>query len=358
MDNFMVCDLGRLRQRYELWQQHFPRVQPFYAIKCNNHPRILELLASLGCGFDCASELEIDTVLPLVQPSDVIFANPCKPQSHLKRAGERNVSLLTFDSSDELDKISECYPEAQCVLRLATDDKDAVHSMSAKFGAELTEAASLLTLARSRDLDVVGVSFHCSSKTTNPGTYRAALDVARTAFELGAQAGYDFKLLDIGGGFPGSTHQDHIFAEIANAMQFDDFDDDVRIIAQPGRFFVASAQTLAVRVYSLKQHADGSVSYYINDGLYGTFNSILCDNAVPIARKFIAPGTATSESPETFPSTLFGPTCDGLDCVAKNVALPRMERDDWFFFEDMGAYTNIGGSRFNGMPRPAFEFVD
>ena len=106
-----------------------------------------------------------------------------------------------------------------------------------------------------------------------------------------------------------------------------------------------------------QQHADSSVSYYINDGLYGSFNSILFDHAVPIPRKFVAPGTATSEPVETFPSTLFGPTCDGLDCVAKNVALPRMERDDWFFFEDMGAYTNVGGCRFNGMPSPVFEFV-
>lgn len=37
-------------------------LQPFYAVKCNNDPVMLALLARLGCGFDCASKAEIDAV--------------------------------------------------------------------------------------------------------------------------------------------------------------------------------------------------------------------------------------------------------------------------------------------------------
>ena len=97
-DNFMVCDLGRLRKRYEMWQLHFPRVRPFYAVKCNDDPRILETLASLGSGFDCASWKEINTALSMVEPDDIIFANPCKQQSHLEKAREHNVAMMTFDT--------------------------------------------------------------------------------------------------------------------------------------------------------------------------------------------------------------------------------------------------------------------
>jgi ornithine decarboxylase len=87
---------------------------------------------------------------------------------------------------------------------------------------------------------------------------------------------------------------------------------------------------------------------------------MLYDHARPIARKFVAPDNvnANSKTPELFASTIFGPTCDGLDCVAKNVALPQMARDDWFIFDNMGAYTNVGGSEFNGMSRPTFEYVE
>ena len=358
-DHFMVCELGKLRERFELWQLHMPRVQPLYAIKCNDDPRILEVLASLGCGFDCASWHEIDTALTLVQRENIIFANPCKQQSHLEKAREHNVSLMTFDSSDELAKISACYPEAQCVLRLLTEGKDTACDFSSIFGSKITDVPFLLAQARSYNLDVVGVSFHCGGANSNPTSYRDALDNARAAFEIGTQAGYDFKLLDIGGGFPGSSDKDHIFAEICKSMHFDDFDPDVRIIAQPGRFFVTSAQILATRVFSMKQKPNNSFAYYINDGIYGSLNNILYDNAKPIARKFVPAGNASpAETPETFTSTIFGPTCDSLDCVAKNVRLPRMEVDDWFVFENMGAYTNVRGCEFNGMPRPKFEYVE
>jgi len=37
-------------------------VEPFYAMKCNPDPVIIKLLAALGCGFDCATMGEIDTV--------------------------------------------------------------------------------------------------------------------------------------------------------------------------------------------------------------------------------------------------------------------------------------------------------
>ena len=358
-DNFMVCELWKLQERYELWQLHMPRVQPFYAIKCNKDPRVLEALASLGCGFDCASWEEIDAALALVQPENVFFANPCKQQSHLEKACEHNVSIMTFDSSDELAKISACYPKAQCVLHLATDAADSVFDTHSSFGSKIEDVPFLLEQAQVYNLDVVGVSFHCGSGNSNPTSYRNALDNARTAFQIGAQAGYDFKLLGIGGGFPGCSDEDHVFADICESMQFDDFDPDVRIIAEPGRFFVASAQTLVTRVFSVKQKPDNSFAYYINDGLYGSFSSILYDNAKPIPRKFVPLGDASeSETPETFKSTIFGPTCDSLDCVAKNVLIPRMQRDDWFVFENMGAYTNVRGCEFNGMPGPEFEYVD
>ena len=363
-ESFFVCDLGQLRVRHQLWEQHLPRVQPFYAVKCNDDLRVLQTLASLGCGFDCASLKEIDSVLDLVaDPArDIIFANPCKQQSHIEHARQSGVSLMTFDNEDEVQKIRALYPEAKGVIRLATDDVDAVCQLSCKFGAQPDEVSPLLRLAKSEGLDVVGVSFHCGSGNQNETVYVDAMDRASQAFQCGAQEGFHFTLLDIGGGFPGHTDEDHIFAAIAGAMTpyFDDFGADVRIIGEPGRFFAASIQTLASRVYSFKQQVDGTFVYYINDGVYGSFNNILYDHANPIPRKLSLSdvNAAKPDVDNTFPSTIYGPTCDGLDCIAKSVLLPKMTNNDWFFFENMGAYTNVGGSEFNGMPRPQFEYMD
>ena len=57
------------------------------AVKCNYDPVLLRTLAALGAGFDCCSEQEINTILNLgVDPSRIIYANPCKQNSHIRYA--------------------------------------------------------------------------------------------------------------------------------------------------------------------------------------------------------------------------------------------------------------------------------
>ena len=48
--------------KYVLWYELFPRVQPYYAFKSNNHPVLVNILATLGTGFDCASRGELEKV--------------------------------------------------------------------------------------------------------------------------------------------------------------------------------------------------------------------------------------------------------------------------------------------------------
>jgi len=59
----------------------------------------------------------------------------------------------------------------------------------------------------------------------------------------------------------------------------------VEVIAEPGRFYVASAYSLCTQVHSLRkwkatEDNDTHYMYYINDGIYGSFNCIMYDHAV------------------------------------------------------------------------------
>ena len=56
-DPFYLVDLGHLLELHTLWKTALPGVHPFYAVKCNNDPALLQTLAALGCGFDCASKV-------------------------------------------------------------------------------------------------------------------------------------------------------------------------------------------------------------------------------------------------------------------------------------------------------------
>ena len=78
-DAFYVVDLQEVVRKHAQWAAELPRVRPFFAVKCNDDARIVNVLAQLGCGFDCASKGEISMVLGQgVAPTDIIFAHPAK----------------------------------------------------------------------------------------------------------------------------------------------------------------------------------------------------------------------------------------------------------------------------------------
>lgn len=57
-----------------------------------------------------------------------------------------------------------------------------------------------------------------------------------------------------------------------------------QIIAEPGRYVVASAFTLATNIIAKREVYDAngsleSIMYYVNDGLYGSFNTIVYDHS-------------------------------------------------------------------------------
>ena len=58
-----------------------------------------------------------------------------------------------------------------------------------------------------------------------------------------------------------------------------------------------------------------------------------------------------------FVSSIWGPTCDGLDCIRQTCLLPQLDSGDWLVFKDMGAYTMCAASNFNGMPKPRSFYV-
>lgn len=119
---------------------------------------VVRLLASLGLGFDCASKSEIQQVLNYgVDPSRIIYANPCKQASFIRYASQQQVAKMTFDNAEELHKIKKLYPKAELVLRILTDDSKSLCQLGLKFGAPMHTVESLLKTAKELGLNVIGV---------------------------------------------------------------------------------------------------------------------------------------------------------------------------------------------------------
>lgn len=49
-DPFYVFDMGLVVRLFKAWKEAMPRVDPFYAVKCNPDPGLLSVLAALGAG--------------------------------------------------------------------------------------------------------------------------------------------------------------------------------------------------------------------------------------------------------------------------------------------------------------------
>ncbi|XP_034248101.1 ornithine decarboxylase 2-like [Thrips palmi] len=362
-DAFYLCDVDDIVHKMQLWRQLLPRVRPHYAVKCNASRVVLSTLAALGAGFDCATKGEIEEVLSLgVDPSRIIFAHPAKPATHIRYAAGCGVNLATFDNEEELYKIRALHPKCKLVLRIRSDAEDAMVCLGVKFGCDAErEAPRLLRTARDLGLQVVGVSFHVGSGCREQKAYRAAIRAARLVFDAAAGLGIrTMKLLDVGGGYPGEPADEQVFLQMADAINSavaEYFPSaDVDVISEPGLYFVASAFRLAANVHSKREvRGDAGelkgVMYYINDGVYGSFFDVIN------RRRFRGEPLEPHDGAELVPSSVWGPTCDGIDKVEDDVKLPQLELGSWLVYNNTGAYTVAMACTFNGVPVPRVHSV-
>jgi ornithine decarboxylase len=351
-----VIDHDELRKNYRQFRRHLPRVQVYFAVKANPDPAIVQTLFEEGASFDVASMPEFMIVHQYIEKmpakerqqwiwDKIIYANPTKPTETLEELNQYK-PLVTFDNFEEIQKIKRHAPNAGLVLRLKVPNTGAMVELSSKFGASPGEAVDLILAADKAGLVVEGISFHVGSQTTNFENYVQAINLSASVFEEARDRGYTkMNLLDIGGGFPApydkSVKPFRELAKVINTELDRLFPKDVQILAEPGRFLVATAGIAVSKVIG-KAVRDGKTCYYINDGVYHTYSGVIFDHC-----KY--PVKAFKKGPAQI-SSVFGPTCDALDVVSMAENLPNLERDDFVYSINIGAYSHASATFFNGFP--------
>jgi ornithine decarboxylase len=302
-------------------------------------------------GFDCASRNEIMEALDSGGTAErIIYAQPCKTVSDIHFAQSAGVPLTVADSEEEIEKLASAGWKGSILLRLLVDDKGSKQPFGKKFGAPLEWVSCMLKLAARSGLDISGFSFHVGSECQSSIQYYRAIERCRIAADEAARHGYSIKTIDIGGGFLPS---DEDFASVAQSVKKakNDFFSDIEWIAEPGRFLAAPTYTLCVPVIGKKRAwpsprsaSDVAWRYTIDESVYGMFSNVPFDHQKPIFR-------ATADGP-TVPCILFGRTCDSGDLIADEILLPELQVGDILTVPDMGAYTTVTASEFNGFPKP------
>ncbi|RDD38517.1 Ornithine decarboxylase [Trichoplax sp. H2] len=338
--SFYIANIGDVIYKVQRWMSLLPRVQPFYAVKCNNDINLLATLNALGVGFDAASKNEMEAIVKIcAHSSKVIYANPCKQISHLKFAERHGIALMTFDNVSELHKIKRCYPEAKLLLRIKIDDFGTLYHLSEKYGVDIEDCPNQLQVARDLQLNVVGISFHIGGGRYDGEIFASAIQLARKAFHYG------------------------ICAKIRQALdEYFPIEDQVKIMSEPGRYFAESAFHLVMDVIGKReintkeltaQGEQKKYAYYVNESLHGSFGNVLHD----FDNQRFLPVSKSLEG--LFSSTVWGYSCSGLDYLLKECQLLELDIGDLLYAEGFGAYSSVFHSPFNGFSKSStYYFIE
>ncbi|XP_030226603.1 antizyme inhibitor 1 [Gadus morhua] len=369
---FFVADLGAVMRQHVRWRACVPQIRPYYAVRCNSSPALIEVLAALGTGFMCTNKSELEMVQSHGVPSeDIIYSGGCKQLSHIKYAAKCSVDLLVCDNEAELRKIARCHPRAKLLLQVLTEASGRGEEMSMKLGCSLKDCRRLLERAKELGVQVVGARFNISS-CDNEQAYANAISDARCVFDMAEDMGFTMNILDIGDGISGSETQ---LKQINRAvMSVVDLyfppSTGVSIVAELGGYLVAPAFTLAVNIISKgvvardlqELHRDApsandepEFQYYINEGVYGSFSCKLTDSVIPVplVHKNIAPDEPM------FSCSLWGPSGDDMDQVVEQCVLPELHTGDWLVFANAGSFS-LGRPMAGGgvtTPAPPVHYV-
>lgn len=368
---FYIIDVGELIKAYEKWNVCFPNIKPYYAVKCNPNPVVLDVLWCLGTYFDCASENEIKAIVELTNdPNTIIFANPCKMSSQIKYARANDVDTMTFDCEEELYKIKLYHPYSNLILRLTVDESHSICKFNTKFGCKLENVDYLINLVKLLKLNLIGFSFHVGSGCKSVDSYYNAIAICKGACDIAIKHDIAITIIDIGGGFPGVNNGNDInieqiaekIAEAQNTFfEKEMADGKLQFIAEPGRYFVEKSHTLVLNVIGKKRETyinpetntkEDIIIYYLNDGVYGSFNCIYFDHKTPI----VLPFNERNEK-KLYKSKIFGPTCDSMDLISNEIMLPELAIGEWVYVENFGAYTTAASSSFNGFITTDYKYI-
>lgn len=305
-------------------------------------------------GFDCASRREIFEALPLVTPNRIIYAQPCKKTDDIKVANTQGIPLSVVDSVEETEKMIGW--TGGILIRLLVEDKGSKQPFGKKFGAPLQWLPKIYDTARALKLNLTGFSFHVGSECQNPEQYASAIAQCKKAAHIAKEHGFDTTTIDIGGGFLADAESFKAVATTIRYAQKEHFNDPkIQFIAEPGRFLAAPTHTLYTTVIGKKpvypppqNDQDPAWRITIDESVYGSFSNIPFDHQTPILERL----RPKKQVEQARPTVVFGRTCDSGDCLGENIPLVDVDVGDILKVPNMGAYTTVTASEFNGFPKP------
>lgn len=353
---FMLVDLNQVRKNYRRIKKSVKEVEVFYAMKANDHKKILETLIDEGSSFEISSLNELKSLQNLNVPGEKIMCfNSVKSPEFLQELASYGVEIMAFDSTDEVDKIVKYAPQSKLVLRIIVDNEGSEWPLTKKFGVDAVEAMPLIKYAKKKGLDPIGITFHVGSQCLNKNNWASALYVCDDIWHQAKAMGLDFNFLSLGGGIP-VQHLKQIpsieeIGDLINSVLAKNFkvaSGNLRLTIEPGRGLIGDTAIIGTRVEGKARR--GSEDWIWID--VGVFNGLM-ETIQDITYEL-----KTTSSGKKKIVTIAGPSCDSVDIPFKNVLLADVKIGERIYIINSGAYTTVYAASFNGFDKPEVYFLN
>src|SRR3989344_4905605 len=352
---FLLMDPDHARENYRKIKHSIDGVEVFYAMKANDHQKILEVLVKEESSFEISSLNELKSLLALnVSPEKIMSLNPIKSPEFLTEMEKVGVELMAYDSTDEIDKIVKYAPHAKLFIRLNVSNEGSDWPLTKKFGVDAPEILPLLRYAKKKGCHPIGITFHVGSQCLNKNNWVSALYICDDIWNQAKKEGINLYFLSLGGGIP-IQHLKKIptIAEIGEVINttvkknFKIAGDRLRISIEPGRGLIGDSGIMVTTVIG-KAKRGTEEWIYIDAGVFNGFMETIENFAYEIKTEY-------KRKKRTV--TIAGPSCDSVDVPFKNYPLSEVKVGERVYIINAGAYTTVYASNFNGFNSPKIYFI-
>lgn len=392
-----------LRERVEEFQRAFAPIVPrvCYAVKACGNVHVLRQLGMAGCWMDVVSGGELERTFLAGIPIDrVVFAGVGKQRHEIRAALSGRCSLLwealdrssqrlaaergavhafNVESEQELDAIAteaaRLKVRAKCHLRVNPDVDARTHryittgTRQNKFGVAIDQAERIFKAWHGKKwIDLCGLHAHIGSMIQSPKPYVRCVKALLETTERLERGGMRVEMLDLGGGFgvdyvDGQSVEIGEYARALVPLLKARVEGGLQVALEPGRWIVAGAGVLLVRVLYTKRHGearfavvDAGMNALIRPALYEAFHFVW---PVRVGMGLVPRGMMEVAGKRGLvKQSVVGPICESGDFLALDRVLPELRQGDVVAVFNAGAYGMSMASTYNDQPKPAEVLVD
>ena len=350
-----VYDGGAIQRKCKELKENFPGMDLYYACKANTNPEIIKIIFSEGFGIETVSPGEINVAKKAGVPaSKITFTCGSIDEGELVSIAKQNIRIH-LDSLHQVEVFGKHFPGKDISVRLNQGIGAGHHSHvitggpDSKFGIDISHITHLKKLAKKYRLRITGLHQHIGSNILDAAVFLRAMNMLfDTAFQFP-----DLTHLDFGGGFGVPYRPDERALNMKTlgqkvksaALHFTKrYGKPVEMSFEPGRYLVARAGYLIVRVNDIKRNptrtfvgVNSGFNHLIRPAMYGSYHEIV---------------NATHPRNKREKVTIAGNVCESGDVFARDRMLPAPELGDILIIKNAGAYGYTMSSDYNLRPKP------